>query len=67
MQNPEVKPDTKVIPIVIISMTESKQIVVQGPVDKQEFCLSILADAIKIVANHKKEKPMVVPVKEMPA
>ena len=56
--------DMEVTPIVIISMTKTGQIVVQGPLAKKQMVLNILGDVIKIVANHKEEvSPIIQPNK----
>lgn len=61
----EIKPEVKVTPVIIISLTEKGQIVVQGPIANKKMALSILADAMKIVVNHEDPKSPIIQAKSI--
>ena len=61
----EITPEVKVTPVVIISLTEKGQIVVQGPIANKKMALSILADAMKIVVNHEDPKSLIIQAKNI--
>ena len=63
----ELKPKTKVSPVLIISMTQDGKVTVQGPLQNKKFCLTLLGDVIKIVANHEPTRIVVPKTGDIPA